>query len=755
MNMENFYLLIVVILFALAISDLIVGVANDAVNFLNSAIGAKVAPRYIILIIASIGIVIGTTFSGGMMEVAQKGIFYPGQFAFSEIMLIFLAVMITDVILLDVFNSLGLPTSTTVSLVFELLGAAVSVAIIKINTLGIQMSELSNYINSANALAIISGILVSVIVAFTFGTIVQYIARLAFSFNYEKTFKYFGAIWGGLSITAITYFIVIKGAKGSTLLSPEITDWIHNNTSLLILYSFIGWTIVLQILYWVTRFNILRIIVLVGTFALALAFAGNDLVNFVGAPVAGFKSFMTFSAQPGADPDSFMMTALEGKIKTDTIILLLAGIIMVFALWFSRKAKKVTETEVSLGRQSVGNERFGSSLLSRSIVRMAMDFGNGVNRVIPKPVKRWMNKRFDDTAYQKKIKNQKDAPSFDLIRASVNLTVASVLIALGTSLKLPLSTTYVTFMVAMGSSLADNAWGRESAVYRVTGVITVIGGWFFTAFVAFTSAFLLALLISKGGTIAIIGLIILALFLALRTHLVFLKREKARSKIKKLEDEDLNVDDIHQKCSLEVRNMLKSVIQVFNDTIIGLTNEDRKILKKVCKEVDELNVDSKNMKANVHHTLLKLQTTEKEIETGPYYVQVIDYLREMAHALTFISNPSYEHIDNNHKGLNPDQVKELNEIKTDISDLFGIIIETIEKNKFENIPDLIEKQQIILDKLTECRKKQVKRIKNQESGTKISILYLGILNEIKNFLLQSINLVKAQRDFNDMQDIKD
>lgn len=752
--MENFYLIIVVILFALAISDLIVGVANDAVNFLNSAIGSKAAPKYIILIVASIGIILGTTFSGGMMEVAQKGIFYPGQFAFSEIMVIFLAVMITDVILLDIFNSLGLPTSTTVSLVFELLGSAVAVALIKINSLGIEMSAMSNYINSANALAIISGILVSVIIAFTFGILIQYIARLVFSFNYDKTFKYFGAIWGGFSITAITYFIVIKGAKGSTLLSPEVTDWIHTNTSLLVLYSFIGWTIILQLLFWITKINILKVIVLVGTFALALAFAGNDLVNFIGAPVAGFKSYLAFNSQPGADANSFMMTALEGKIKTDTILLLIAGLIMVLALWFSRKARKVTDTEVSLSRQSVGNERFGSSKLSRSIVRLAMDFGNGFDRVIPKPAKKWMAKRFDDTDYQKKIRNQKDAPSFDLIRASVNLTVASALIALGTSLKLPLSTTYVTFMVAMGSSLADNAWGRESAVYRVTGVITVIGGWFFTAFVAFTSAFLLALLITKGGPIAIIGLIILAIFLALRTHLVFLKREKARSKIKKLEEEDLQVDGIHKKCSLEVRNMLKSVIRVFNDTIIGLTKEDRKILKKVCKEVDELNADSKNMKANVHHTLLKLQTNEKEIETGPYYVQVIDYLREMAHALTFISNPSFEHIDNNHKGLNPDQVKELNEIKTDITELFEVILETIEKNKFENIPDLIEKQQLIQNKLTDCRKKQVRRIKNQESGTKISILYLGILNEIKNFLLQSINLVKAQRDFNDLREIK-
>ena len=752
--MENFYLIIVVILFALAISDLIVGVANDAVNFLNSAIGAKVAPRYVILIIASIGIVLGTTFSGGMMEVAQKGIFYPGHFAFSEIMVIFLAVMLTDVILLDIFNAFGLPTSTTVSLVFELLGAAVAVAFLKITAMGTDMSEMSTYINSANALAIISGILLSVIIAFTFGTLIQYLARILFSFNYEKTYKYFGAIWGGLSITTITYFILIKGAKGSTLLTSGTTDWIHNNSGLLVLYSFIGWTIILQLLYWITRINILKLIVLVGTFALALAFAGNDLVNFVGAPVAGFKSFQAFIAQPGANPDSFMMTALESKIKTDTYLLLIAGMVMVFALWFSKKTRKVTETEVSLGRQSVGNERFGSSLLSRSIVRIAMDFGNIFEKVVPKPVKKWVSKRFDSTEYQKKIKNQKDAPSFDLIRASVNLTVSSALIALGTSLKLPLSTTYVTFMVAMGSSLADNAWGRESAVYRITGVITVIGGWFFTAFVAFTSAFLLALIISYGGPIAIFILIVIALFLAIRTHIFFKRRESEKEKIKNLEEEELLVDDIHKKSSIEVRNMLKSVIHVFNTTLVGLTKEDRKLLKEVCKEVDELNCDARNLKANIHNTLLKLQVNDEEAETGPYYVQVIDYLREMAHALTFISNPSYDHIDNNHKGLNKDQVNELNDLKDDISILFELIINTIEKNEFENIPDLIEKQQLILDKLTDCRKKQVKRIKHQESGTRISILYLGILNEIKNFLLQSINLVKAQRDFVDTHEEK-
>ncbi|OFX88807.1 MAG: phosphate permease [Bacteroidetes bacterium GWF2_33_16] len=750
--MENFYIIIVVILFALAVSDLIVGVANDAVNFLNSSIGSKAAPKYIIFIIASLGIIIGTTFSGGMMEVAQKGIFYPGEFAFSEIMIIFLAVMLTDVILLDLFNTIGLPTSTTVSIVFELLGAAVAVAVVKISGSDASYSELANYINSANALAIISGILLSVIIAFTFGAIVQYLARLVFTFNFEKTFKYYGALWGGISITAITYFILIKGAKGSSFITADSAEWIKNNSTLIVLYSFIFWTILLQLLFWITRLNILKVIVLVGTFALALAFAGNDLVNFIGVPVAGFKSFQAFIAEPGANPDGFLMTALNSKIKTDTYMLLIAGVIMVATLWFSKKAKKVTETEVNLSRQSTGSERFGSSMLSRSIVRVAMDISRFFDNILPRTIKKGLKKRFDSTDYQRKIRNQKDAPSFDMVRASVNLTVASALIALGTSLKLPLSTTYVTFMVAMGSSLADNAWGRESAVYRVTGVITVIGGWFFTAFMAFTVSLIIALLISYGGLIAIIGFILLAMFIVIRTHIFFKKKEAATAKIKKLDSEELEVASIHKKCSLEVRNMLKSVIKVFNDTIVGLTHEDRKLLKNVCKQVDELNIDSKNLKANVHNTLLKLKMSEEEAESGPYYVQVIDYLREMAHALSFISNPSFEHIDNNHKGLTNEQVAELDDLKIDITVLFNIIIETIEKNKFENIADIIEKQQVILNKLTVCRKKQVKRIKNNESGTRISILYLGILNEIKNFLLQSINLVKAQRDFNDLQD---
>jgi hypothetical protein len=493
----------------------------------------------------------------------------------------------------------------------------------------------------------------------------------------------------------------------------------------------------------------LKLVVLVGTFALAMAFAGNDLVNFIGVPLAGLKSYQAFIADPISDPNGLLMTALTGKAKANTIILLIAGFVMVVTLWLSRKARRVTETEVNLGRQSSGNERFGSSMLSRTLVKAALDINNAVEKIIPDKMKKFLSKRFDTSEYHKTIENQKDAPSFDMVRASVNLTVASVLIAFATSLKLPLSTTYVTFMVAMGSSLADKAWGRESAVYRITGVITVIGGWFITAFTAFTAAFIIAYIISYGGGIAIGVFIALALFILIRTHILFNKKELEIEKEKTLADEELHTDNIRIKCTVEVRNMLKAVIKVLNQAIIGLTKEDRKLLKKLCKEVDQLNEEARYLKQSVHFTLQKLY--EEEAETGHYYVQVIDYLREIAHALTFISNPSFEHINNHHKGLIPEQVMELNELRDGTTVLFDLIIDTIENNTFENIPDLIEKQQDILNKIKAARKKQVKRIKKQESGTKISILYLGILNELKNFLLYSINLVKAQRDFVEFQ----
>ncbi|MDA3778731.1 MAG: inorganic phosphate transporter [Bacteroidales bacterium] len=741
--MENIYLILVVVLFALAISDLIVGVSNDAVNFLNSAIGSKVAPRYVILIIASLGIIVGTTFSSGMMEVARKGIFHPDQFYFAEVMTIFLAVMITDIVLLDMFNTFGLPTSTTVSIVFELLGAAVAVSIVKVLKAGGEMSEISQYINSAKALAIISGILLSVIIAFIIGALVQYITRIIFSFNYGKSLKYFGSLWGGIAITAITYFIVIKGAKGSAIISQDSLHWIKDNTTIILLSSFVAWTVLLQLFSMIAKLNILKLVILIGTFALAMAFAGNDLVNFIGVPLAGLKSFQTFIANPGAEPDSFLMVALTGKVKINVFLLLIAGLIMVITLWLSRKARKVTETEINLGRQNSGAERFQSTAFSRAIVRKSIGIGKVVNFIIPKPVKQFVEKRFDQTEYRKKLQNHADSPAFDQLRASVNLTIASIIIAFATSLKLPLSTTYVTFMVAMGTSLSDKAWGRDSAVYRITGVVTVIGGWFFTAFSAFSVAFLVAIAISYGGKLAIFGLIIIAFVILVRTHILFKKNVTKQNKEKDL----LNIEgaNIQTKCISEVDDILESVIEVFNETIIGLFNEDRKKLKNINAKVNNLNDKAKYLKDNMHFTLEKIQQESPEV--GHYYVQVIDYLREISHSLAFISYPSYKHIDNNHKGLEKEQVNELNDLKTEITLLFKGVKSIIETNDYDNVDELRKSQENLLEKIKDSRMKQMRRIKEGHTSTKLSILYLGLLNEIKNLLLHTINLLKAERDF--------
>jgi len=443
--METIYLIIVVLLFLLAASDLVVGVSNDAVNFLNSAIGAKVAPFKVIMLIAGLGVLVGSVFSSGMMEVARKGIFNPGEFYFSEIMIIFLAVMVTDVILLDAYNTIGLPTSTTVSIVFELLGAAVGMATIKI-IMNDDITSIAQFINSSKALAIISGILVSVVIAFSVGAIIQYIARILFSFNYEKRMKYLGALWGGISFTALTYFILIKGAKGASFMSEQTIDYFQHNASIILAASFVGWTVILQVLYLIFRINILKIIVLVGTFSLAMAFAGNDLVNFIGVPLAGYNSWQIFSSAEGGVATDFLMTGLAGKVNTPTIFLALAGVIMVITLYTSKKAKSVVKTSLDLSRQVEGDERFKPNWFSKALVRSSMNFNQTLRAIVPNPVINFIERQFEPVKAKMK---EKDPPAFDLIRASVNLTVASVLIALGTSLKLPLSTTYVTFMVAI------------------------------------------------------------------------------------------------------------------------------------------------------------------------------------------------------------------------------------------------------------------------------------------------------------------
>ncbi|MCB2221169.1 MAG: inorganic phosphate transporter [Bacteroidetes bacterium] len=743
--MESIYLILIVILFVLAISDLVVGVSNDAVNFLNSAVGAKAGNFRLIMVIAALGVLVGATFSSGMMEVARKGIFHPQYFYFSEIIIIFLAVMITDVILLDLFNTFGMPTSTTVSIVFELLGAAVAVSIIKVlndpNAL-----ELSQYINSAKALAIISGILLSVVVAFTVGAIIQYFSRLIFSFDYEKRIKYYGSIWGGLAIAAITYFMLIKGAKGAAFMSDDVKDYIKHNSVAIIGISFVAWTIILQIVTWITRFDILKFIVLVGTFALAMAFAGNDLVNFIGVPLAGYESYKSFIANPGADPNLFLMTDLVGQVKTPTYFLLIAGLIMVITLWTSRKAKSVIKTSVDLGRQEEGEERFGSTLLARTIVRNSNALNNAVKSVLPESFIKYIDKQFDHKPFvEKQKKLGSKAPAFDMIRASVTLVVASILIAFATSLKLPLSTTYVTFMVAMGTSLSDKAWGRESAVYRITGVISVIGGWFFTAFSAFVISFVIAYLIHLGSFAAILVLMVLVGFVVYRTHVIHRRKHGVVTPAGSVIKEKYNGEKIATRCTKNVNDILKDISVIFIMTIDGLSKENYRTLKKAYKSVQDLNAETKELKDNVNDTILNLE--ENFIETGHYYVQVLDYLREMAHSITFIIKPSFEHVDNNHKPLLAIQVTELKELSLQIQNFINEISKTIKAGKFENVNELIEHQQRILKVLDGIRKGQIKRIKANEVGTRNSMLYLAILAETKNLLLQLINLLKAQRDF--------
>ncbi len=745
--MQTFYLFIVIVLFILATSDLIVGVANDAVNFLNSSIGAKVAPFFVIMIIASLGVFVGASFSNGMMEVARKGIFHPDMFFFSEIILIFLAVMVTDVLLLNVFNALGLPTSTTVSLVFELLGAAVAISIAKIVSNGGTILELNNYINSSKALAIISSILISVFVGFIIGAIVQYIARMIFTFNYKKNIRYFGAIWGALCISIISYFILVKGLKGASFISKDTVDWIKDNTSMLMLVSFVGLTVILQFFYWLFKINIFAIIVLYGTFALAMAFAGNDLVNFIGVPLAGFKSFQLYqAAAPGVAADAFLMNGLSGKVQTDTYLLIIAGLIMVLTLWLSKKAKKVMKTSIDLSRQGSGEERFASSQLSRSIVRGTMQINNAVNSVLPRSVRKFIKKRFRPY-YPATLSIAKEAPAFDMLRASVNLMVASILIAFGTSLKLPLSTTYITFMVAMGTSLTDKAWGRESAVYRISGVFTVVGGWFVTALTAFIAALLVAFIIYYGGFIAIIAVLLLILYIMYRTHIAYKKRE---SKINEQEDslisvKDLSENEIIEKCNKNITLILKEIPKLYSDTVSGLSNEKLKLLKTVNTRVDALNVKTKLLKNNAPLVIEGMQ--DDFVESGHYYVQMLDYSREIAHCMSYLTSPCFEHVDNNHKGLISSQKADLLALNNEINFFFEILLEDIEQGKFDLTDEIVSKQQILLSLINQLRKKQIKRIKNSETGTKNSMLYLNLLVETKNLLLYTVNLYKAERDF--------
>lgn len=733
--MDTIYIVIVIILLALAALDLVVGVANDAVNFLNSSIGSKVAPMWVILTVASGGVIIGSLFSSGMMEIARSGVFHPGMFTFPQIMMLFLAVMVTDVILLDVFNTFGLPTSTTVSLIFELMGAAVAVALVNIWNTG--SGVLIDYINSDKTLTIVSSILLSVVIAFVFGSSIMWISRFIFSFKYKKSFQLFGALWSGIALTAITYFAVFKGLKGTSLISKESIQFIHEHLGMMLLYTFISWTILMALLQYVFKINILKIIILAGTASLALAFAGNDLVNFIGVFMAGLSSFQIASdvIASGGSVDNLMMNKLADPVNVDWRFLFGAGIIMVLALWFSKKARSVTKTEVNLARQSEGIERFSSTSASRSLVRNAINVSKLVKKITPQKVTEFIDSRFVPLSSE-----EKGDASFDLIRASINLTVSALLISVGTDLKLPLSTTYVTFMVAMGSSLADRAWGRESAVYRITGVLTVISGWFVTAFIAFTVAAIVAFALMYGGVYAIIGSVILIVFLFYQFAQVHKKRVENEEKENPI---ITNEHDIIVNCTREMEESVKTTIEIYQGTLEALFNEDRKSLANLYKLADVFHGKSKRRRA--YEVLPTLQHLEyNSLEAGQYYVQTVDYFYEISVSIRYITESSYKFIDNAHEGFNIEQVEDLRLFGREFISVYRDFNEMIQKNDYSGLEKIKERRSNILDLYSELIKKQIKRAKLKDSGTRNSMLYLNILNETKVMTMKSVNLMRAQ-----------
>ena len=686
----DFYLFVIILLFIFAIGDLIVGVSNDAVNFLNSAIGSKVASYRVIIFVAILGIIIGSMFSSGIMEIARKGIFNPEMFTFDKVMIIFLAVMLTDIVLLDIFNSLGLPTSTTVSIVFELLGASLATGILFTFSNNDPINSIFGYINFSSTASIISGIFLSILIAFTAGTIIQYLSRLVFSFQYEKKVKAFGAVYSGIGLTAIVYFLLLKGLKGTTLISKETMSWITANTLLILLGVFIFTTLLCFVLQKLVKINPLRIVVLAGTFSLAMAFAGNDLVNFIGVPISGFLSYQNWQ-ESGVAANQLYQTYLASEdVIVPNYMLLISGIIMALTIWLSAKAKKVTETEVSLGRQDEGDERFKPNAVSRSIVNTSLMLGNIFGRLIPEKVSRKYNISLEKSKMRSATNVQETPAAFDLVRAANNLIIASILIAWATSMKLPLSTTYVSFMVAMGSSLADKAWGRDSAVYRVAGVLSVIGGWFITAFIAFTFAGIFALILYKGGQIGTILLALAVIIYIIISHLKFSKKEKkdkiTNSKLMVLERNDIGVVERNRHMVAEV---VKEVAANYDLTMKGLQLKDLSLLELADKNLSELVQYSYKVRSRTIKNIKELQTDDAKVSEILLYSS--DFIQDIVQSTKYLS----------HEGLY--YIKNLHEL-TDVN-FFTDLVKTNENMNefFKSVNGVLESKEYVFDEVKQLR----------------------------------------------------
>ena len=728
--MSALYTIMLAVLAILAVSGLYVGVTNDAVNFLNAAIGSKVAKMRTILGVASVGIIIGVLTSSGMMEVARSGMFNPGLFTFHEIMILYVSVMFANVILLDIYNSLGLPTSTTVALVFSLLGAAIAVSLFKIaGNPELSLGSLGGFINTSRAMGVISAILLSVIIAFIFGTIIMWLSRFLFSFRYFKMFRKMGAVWCGMSFTAIAYFAVFKALKG-VLAGTAVYAWISDN---LLISLFACWVVCTALLAFMQlfRINILRINILSGTFALALAFAGNDLVNFIGVPIAGLDAYKIANE---AGSTEILMEGLNNNLPAQFIWMLLSGVIMVVTLWTSTKSMNVSQTEISLAGQGddMISGELDSNVFSRSIVRASLGISNFLDRVVPEKVKNFVGKRFE---YEDVEHN--GAP-YDKIRAVVNLTTAALLISVGTSLKLPLSTTYVCFMVAMGSSLADKAWGRESAVHRITGVMTVVMGWFVTGIGAFIIAIGVGLLLIWGGTIAFAVVTVACAYMLIKSNFLDAKKKNAMPEAATEEDSIEGV--IAQVCK-----MMKVSTQIYDRTLVAVFKEDRKALKELVRESNESYEASRQLKYTLMPTLRKLK--DSGLELSLYYVQVVDYLSEIAKALVHITRPAYDHIDNNHKGLSSEQTDDLMHINDAVADIYGNVNRMLTKNDFAEIDTVLTMRDELFEHIAETMKSELQRINEGVGNTKASMFYLTVMSETKTMVLQARNLLKSQRYF--------
>ena len=747
--MEPIYLCIVVFLLCLAVFDLFVGVSNDAVNFLNSAIGAKVAKFRTVLIVASAGVAIGAIMSSGMMDVARHGIMQPSNFSFYDVMTIFLAVMVTDIIVLDMFNTLGMPTSTTVSLVFELLGGTFILAVLKVAA--DPNLAFSDLLNTDKALSVIIAIFVSVAIAFVFGIIVQWLSRIVFTFNYKRHSRYSIAIFGGIAFTALAYFIFLKGIAKSHYIAEDVRTWVEANTQMLLIATFVGSSVVMEVLH-LLRVNIFRLIVLMGTFALAMAFAGNDLVNFIGVPLAGLDSYNDYVANSGGVGVShFMMDSLNGSAQTPPVYLFAAGVVMIVAMATSKKAQNVIKTSVDLARQDEGDEMFGSSRAARSIVRVTQESSSWISQYMPKSIARWIDSRFN-----KEEAELNEGAAFDVVRAAINLVLASLLIIVGTNYKLPLSTTYVTFMVAMGSSLADRAWSRESAVFRVTGVISVIGGWFITAGVAFVSCAIVCIIMYYGGIVAKIAFMALVVFLLIRSNRKYAEKEKDADKedvfrlMMRTRDPEIVWDLLAKHVSRTQSFVTRFAMQNFNAIIDGLESERAKTLRHAS---NELNKEKTELKKYRRQELLALRRvpTEIAIERNTWFHLGINSSEQFIYCLRRILDPVKEHVDNNFNPLPAEYIEEFRPIRAQINDLMQQTESQISTCRFENYRETLALADQCKDELSVIRKKHIDRIQQSKDNSKlqVSLVYLNLLQESQQLLSNMRHQLRAAKKFID------